>query len=166
MVGHLDLIRLFRPEEPFNEETWAAAEAAVAAGIANGCVFEINASGLRKGLPDPYPQRRLTKVCCDLLQLVLLLLRSESLLHPRLTPPHPRQYILANGGRLTLSDDSHAPSRVANYYMETRRFLEECGVIELHVLERVEAAGECRWQAVRDWAALPFWASLAQAQEQ
>lgn len=55
VVGHVDLVRLFRPEQPLTPPIRAACTAALQAGVHHGCIFEINTSGLRKGLRGPYP---------------------------------------------------------------------------------------------------------------
>ena len=62
IVGHFDLIRLLRPEQDLTAPILAAADAAMDAAIAQGCLFEINTSGLRKGLQGPYPHLDLAKV--------------------------------------------------------------------------------------------------------
>ena len=57
VIGHFDLIRLFRPFQPITPLILAAARGAARAGVECGCVFELNSSAYRKGFSDPYPQR-------------------------------------------------------------------------------------------------------------
>lgn len=62
VVGHLDLIRLMEPEASLSSEVIAAAAAAIDEGVRANCLFELNTSGLRKGLPGPYPRDELLNV--------------------------------------------------------------------------------------------------------
>lgn len=62
VVGHVDLIRLFRPQQTMTPEIRASCTAALRAGVEHGCLFEINTSGLRKGLRGPYPHDDLLQV--------------------------------------------------------------------------------------------------------
>lgn len=62
VVGHLDLVRLLRPQQPLTPVVRSAALLAIDAGVRHGCLFEINSSGLRKGLSGPYPHDDLLQV--------------------------------------------------------------------------------------------------------
>eukprot|EP00050_Salpingoeca_kvevrii_P018409 m.73980 g.73980 ORF g.73980 m.73980 type:complete len:311 (-) comp8041_c1_seq4:173-1105(-) len=119
VVGHLDLLRLFLPDDyEFSPAVLEAADAAIRAGVAVGSLFEINTSGLRKKLGDPYPARGML------------------------------QRILEMGGRVTLSDDSHNPTQVAVCYGEVLPCLEAAGVRELHYLLRDASSGKVSVEAV------------------
>ncbi|KAJ7611301.1 histidinol-phosphatase [Roridomyces roridus] len=137
IIGHLDLCRLYTPDLAFSAypESWQKAERNILFAISYGALFEINASALRKGWSTPYPAE-------DVLQM-----------------------ILKNGGRLTLSDDSHGPHAVGLNYASIPEYLCRNGVSELWFLEQSEvpnAAGRhVRAQKLdRGWEEHPFWASL------
>lgn len=66
VIGHFDLIRMFCPQQEMTPAIMEAAHKAVRAGVANQCLFEVNSSAIRKGLPTPYPQR-------DILQVIILM---------------------------------------------------------------------------------------------
>lgn len=55
IVGHFDLIRLFRQQQPLIAPILAAIERAIDAIVRHNCLVEINASALRKELMAPYP---------------------------------------------------------------------------------------------------------------
>ncbi|EDQ89818.1 uncharacterized protein MONBRDRAFT_16917 [Monosiga brevicollis MX1] len=103
VVGHFDLFRLFRGEIPLTGPVLDAALRALTAGLEHDCIFEINTSGLRKGLPGPYPH-------ADLLKMML-----------------------ERGARLTISDDAHGTAQVGTNYGRLRQYLLDHGVTELHV---------------------------------
>lgn len=62
IVGHFDLIRLLRPEQPITTKIMNVVDEAIDAALVHGCVFEINTSGWRKGLQGPYPHFDIAKV--------------------------------------------------------------------------------------------------------
>ncbi|KAJ7080942.1 Polymerase/histidinol phosphatase-like protein [Mycena belliarum] len=134
VVGHLDLCRLYTPAIQIADypEAWKRAERNILYAIDYGALFEVNAAALRKNWSTPYPG-------VDLLEV-----------------------ILKNGGRLTLSDDSHGPHAVGLNYGRLPEYLQRAGVPELWFLESTEkpnAAGR-HVQATkmdRSWATHPFW---------
>jgi histidinol-phosphatase (PHP family) len=73
------------------------------------------------------------------------------------------QRIVARGGRVTLSDDSHGAREVARYYGRMRDYLVAHGVQTVHRLVRHGAPGEGRVavELVADWHMHPFWSTLA-----
>ncbi|CAK5277835.1 unnamed protein product, partial [Mycena citricolor] len=136
VVGHFDLCRLYTPSLSFSEfpEVLDRARRNIMYAIEYGALFEVNAAALRKNWETPYPGR-------DILEI-----------------------IVASGGRLTLSDDSHGPHAVALNYGKIRGYLRSAGVSELWFLERsVDMAPNCAGRHVRperisgDWAEHPFW---------
>jgi histidinol-phosphatase (PHP family) len=74
--------------------------------VEQGGLVEVNSSGLRKGLNQPYPSR---SVCEEYLKL---------------------------GGKLTLSDDSHGVKQVGTNYMKVMEYLDSLGVEVLYTLDR------------------------------
>ena len=86
VVGHFDLIRLMSdlPNQDLKElkGVWEKIVRNLKVIVEQGGLVEVNSSGLRKGLKEPYPRRG---VCEEYLKL---------------------------GGKLTLSDDSHGIKRV------------------------------------------------------
>ncbi|KAJ1852850.1 hypothetical protein GGH12_001349 [Coemansia sp. RSA 1822] len=110
IVGHFDLIRIFHPYSTGVEDPLLQADIRKLAlrnidyAISYGAIFEINTRAWKKGLRDAYPQR-------DLLQ-----------------------EIMARGGRITLSDDSHGEHDVCMHYDRALAYLREMGVRQLHYL--------------------------------
>ncbi|KAJ1970296.1 hypothetical protein IWQ62_000023 [Dispira parvispora] len=103
VVGHFDLCRLFAPRQhPLCHTLTPELQAKVCRNIdyvqSYGGMVEINSRAYKKNLPRAYPQP-------DILRI-----------------------ILAKGGRLTLSDDSHGPDDVALHYSVVREYLDEMGV--------------------------------------
>ncbi|EGD74673.1 histidinol-phosphatase [Salpingoeca rosetta] len=108
VVGHFDLIRLLRPQQPLTERILAAADAAINAAVKHNCLFEINTAALRKGLQGPYPHADLA-------------LR-----------------IAQRGARFTISGDSHCPDFVATCYAALPAYLDALGVDAIWYLEADE----------------------------
>ena len=109
VVGHFDLIRLFsdHPDRDLREMNgvWEKAVRNLKLILEQGALMEINSSGLRKGLKEPYPGR---SVCEEYLRM---------------------------GGKLTLSDDSHGIAQVGTNFERAFAYLESLGVKELFLLE-------------------------------
>ncbi|KAJ7216327.1 Polymerase/histidinol phosphatase-like protein [Mycena pura] len=140
VVGHIDLCRLYTPELRFADHPEALARATrnVMYAIEYGALFEVNAAALRKNWSTPYPGEDILKI------------------------------ILANGGRLTLSDDSHGPHAVGLNYGKLPEYLQRAGVMTLWFLERSEtpnAAGRLVRTAKLegDWGTHPFWTQFYEA---
>jgi hypothetical protein len=87
------------------------------------------------------------------------------------------QRIVARGGRMTLSDDSHGAREVARHYGRMRDYLVAHGVQTVHRLVLVrqghghghghghgapgEGEGRVAVELVADWHTHPFWTTLA-----
>lgn len=112
VIGHFDLIRLMAPKNfdncPFTRypEVWDKVCRNIDYAIAYGGLFEINAAALRKGWDTPYPQRDVA------------------------------EYIIQNGGRFCLSDDSHGVSQIGLNYSKCIQYLEGLGVGDVWYLTR------------------------------
>ncbi|KAI9849338.1 MAG: histidinolphosphatase [Sclerophora amabilis] len=123
VVGHFDLIRLksddperrvgeFADGEAGGGQVWAKIRRNLDFIAGYGGILELNSSGLRKGLSEPYPQR---EIC---------------------------QAFMQRGGRFTLSDDSHSIDQVATNYDRLLDFIVEVGIQSLCFLERVDGDGD------------------------
>jgi histidinol-phosphatase (PHP family) len=109
VIGHLDLIRLLsdEPNRDLREMkgVWQKVVRNLKVIIEQGGLVEVNTSGLRKGLKEPYPTRG---VC---------------------------EEFLGMGGMLTLSDDSHGIAHVGTNYGRGIEYLESLEVKELYTLD-------------------------------
>ncbi|KAJ7058490.1 Polymerase/histidinol phosphatase-like protein [Mycena amicta] len=121
VVGHFDLCRLYTPSLRFADfpDAFALAKRNILYAIQYGALFEVNAAALRKHWETPYPG-------LDILEV-----------------------ILAHGGRLALSDDSHGPHAVGLNYARIPDYLHRAGVQELWTLMPARLDSE--------WAAHAFW---------
>lgn len=86
VIGHFDLVRIFRPNFPLSENIWNLIKRNISVIRSYGGIVELNSRSLKKGLPYVYPFK-------DILQVMI----SENI-------------------RFTLSDDSHGPSEVGLHY--------------------------------------------------
>jgi HisJ family histidinol phosphate phosphatase len=62
IVGHYDLIRLFRPDFPLTEAIWERVKRNIQFVVGYGGLFEVNTRALKKNLPSPYPLLDIVKV--------------------------------------------------------------------------------------------------------
>lgn len=110
VIGHFDLIRLFsdQPNLDLRELSgvWSRVLRNLRVIVDRTALLEVNSSGLRKGLKEPYPMRCICEA------------------------------YLGMGGRLTLSDDSHSIAQVSTCYPETLDFLSSLGVEEIWYMDR------------------------------
>ncbi|KAJ7468247.1 Polymerase/histidinol phosphatase-like protein, partial [Mycena galericulata] len=134
VIGHIDLCRLYNPDLQLSTypEAFERAKRNILFAIGYGALFEVNAAALRKNWSTPFPGE-------DVLEI-----------------------ILKNGGRLTLSDDSHGPHTVGLNYGRLPEYLQRAGVTELWFLEHSEmpngAGRNVRATKMdRHWATHPFW---------
>ncbi|MBF0238845.1 MAG: histidinol-phosphatase [SAR324 cluster bacterium] len=106
IIGHFDLIRLFRPDFEIPESVWKLIRRNIHYAIAYGALFDVNARAFKKGFGEPYPEQRIL------------------------------QMILEHGGCLTAGDDSHAPQEVGLGFDTLFLFLKKMGIHSLHGLEK------------------------------
>ena len=100
VLGHIDLIRIFNPAFTLTPNILAAIDRNIRAAIAANFVFEVNARGMRKGHPQPYP-------------IAAVLKRIGQL-----------------GGEITFGDDSHAVDDVGNFYEQAYTYAKNQGFKE------------------------------------
>jgi histidinol-phosphatase (PHP family) len=112
VVGHFDLVRMFRPGFALNEEMWTRIRRNVDYISAKGFVVEINSRAWKKGLKGAYPL------------------------------PDILDYMVRRGDVLfTLSDDSHGPKDVGMHYGLLVAYLKEFGVRDVWFPKRVVVTG-------------------------
>ncbi|KAF2145200.1 uncharacterized protein K452DRAFT_324926 [Aplosporella prunicola CBS 121167] len=108
IVGHFDLIRLLSDEPDRSlrdcETVWPKVQRNLEYIAGYGGLLELNTSGFRKGMKEPYPT---SEICESFLRL---------------------------GGRFTLSDDSHTVEHVATNYHRLPEFLARVGIRDIHYL--------------------------------
>ncbi|MBF0280631.1 MAG: histidinol-phosphatase [SAR324 cluster bacterium] len=106
VVGHFDLIRLYRPDFVLSPTVWEKIERNLSFGISYDALFEINARAFKKHSNHPYP-------------------------HPEIL-----NLLLTLGGKVTLGDDSHHPDDVGLHFDRLFQFLQEQKISSLYVLEK------------------------------
>jgi histidinol-phosphatase (PHP family) len=62
VIGHFDLVRIFRPDFPLSDAVWEKIRRNVAVIVEYGGLVELNSRAWKKNLPDAYPQRDILKV--------------------------------------------------------------------------------------------------------
>ncbi|KAH8709983.1 histidinol-phosphatase [Phaeosphaeriaceae sp. PMI808] len=109
VVGHFDLIRLLSDHRDgeFKDMTsvWEKIERNLNYVASYGGRLELNSSGLRKGLAEPYPCR---PIC---------------------------QMFLRLGGGFVMSDDSHGIDQVGTNYAPMLSFIREIGITEIQYVD-------------------------------
>jgi histidinol-phosphatase (PHP family) len=70
VVGHFDLIRIFRPTAQFQANTWKKIERNIRYAVEYGALFEINSRAWRKGFTTAYPCRDVLMVAPICVMLV------------------------------------------------------------------------------------------------
>ena len=98
VIGHFDLIRMYRPLFPLSAVVWGKIERNLKFAIEYGAFFEVNARAFKKKLAEPYPQHEIL------------------------------QKLLSLGGKITLGDDSHHPDEVGLNFDKLYSFLQTQGV--------------------------------------
>lgn len=111
IVGHFDLITKFDEVEQsrflHNNAYFDIADRYMRQALQNDVIFEVNTGAISRGYRTaPYPHERL--------------------LHT----------ILKQGGKITLSSDSHAADTLACHFTETKELLREVGFDGVYVLRR------------------------------
>ncbi|KAF2850528.1 histidinol-phosphatase-like protein [Plenodomus tracheiphilus IPT5] len=143
VVGHFDLIRLLSDhrDDEFKgmTEVWEKIQRNLEYIAFYGGLLELNSSGLRKGLAEPYPCRT---IC---------------------------QMFLRLQGGFVMSDDSHGIDQIGTNYDRLLAFIQTTGIEEIHFADRDGQRQQTRFPSigfssitVGHLAQLPFWATLQQ----
>ncbi|KAF1843311.1 histidinol-phosphatase [Cucurbitaria berberidis CBS 394.84] len=141
IVGHFDLIRLLSDhrDAEFKDMSgvWQRISRNLQYVASYGGLLELNSSGLRKGLAEPYP-------CLPICQMFLKL----------------------NGG-FVMSDDSHGIDQIGTNYTRLLAFIQKAGIEKMHYADPGGIRKDSRFPSVgfsaisvTDLAQLPFWTSL------
>lgn len=135
IIGHLDLCRLYTPSLDLKQYpiAWGKLIRNIEEATRYGALFEINAAAFKKeGWTSPYPGK-------DVVAL-----------------------IQEKAGRFALSDDSHGPQTVGQYYLDVADYLVHVGITDLWCLDRsLEPNHNGRYISPRriegDWRLHTFW---------
>ncbi|KAF2684368.1 histidinol-phosphatase [Lentithecium fluviatile CBS 122367] len=137
VVGHFDLIRLLSDHRDLHfrdmEGVWKRIERNLKLVATYGGILELNSSGLRKGLAEPYP-------CLPICQRFLRM-----------------------GGRFAMSDDSHDVGQIGTHYPRLLEFIQNAGVEEVYYVDSETVSKDTRFNAgfsriaVEELVRLPFW---------
>ncbi|KJE93022.1 histidinol-phosphatase [Capsaspora owczarzaki ATCC 30864] len=136
VVGHFDVIRLYRRDAPLSAATWELIDRNIRCAVSYGALFEINSRALKKMFAHPYPQLDIA------------------------------QRILSLGGKFTICDDSHGENDVAMHYDQLPSYLELLNIDTVYLLERVKDAATGAVTTVTrpvDWRTHPYWSAKAKA---
>ncbi|CAO2652772.1 Nn.00g021830.m01.CDS01 [Neocucurbitaria sp. VM-36] len=141
VVGHFDLIRLLSDHRDANFKdmigVWQKIQRNLDFIASYGGLLELNSSGLRKGLAEPYP-------CLPICQMFLKM----------------------NGG-FVMSDDSHGIDQIGTNYKRLLAFIQKAGIERIHYADPTGIRKDSRFPnggfssiSVADLAQLSFWTSL------
>lgn len=152
VVGHFDLIRLLSDHRdlafPGMEGVWERINRNLDFIASYGGILELNASGLRKGLAEPYP-------CLPICQV-------RHTASPR-GPANLTQRFLRVGGRFAMSDDSHDVGQIGTNYARLLEYISKVGIEEVYYADKDAAPRDGRFNAgfsriaVEELVELPFW---------
>jgi histidinol-phosphatase (PHP family) len=98
VIGHFDLIRMWRYNHPLSEQVWIRIHRNIDFIVSYGGVVELNSRAWKKGLPGAYPL------------------------------PDILQVMIERNVRFTLSDDSHGPRDVAMHYDRLLEYCKSNGI--------------------------------------
>ncbi|KAI8871396.1 histidinol-phosphatase [Ramicandelaber brevisporus] len=146
IIGHFDLVRIFAPspqqalQAVESRPVWQRVCRNIELAIKQGALFELNSRAWKKNLPAAYPHQEVVKE------------------------------IQRQGGKFTISDDSHGPNDLGMHYDKLHKYLEDMGIDTVHILERLEtgqstgantATGvmpkRVRTKAINNIIGDPFW---------
>ncbi|KAJ3281721.1 histidinolphosphatase [Rhizoclosmatium sp. JEL0117] len=131
VVGHFDLISMYRPGHPLSEVCWEKVKRNVAVIAEYGGIVEVNSRAWKKGLVDAYPQRAIV------------------------------EYMKARGVKFCLSDDSHGPNDVGMHYSRLLKYLGEVGITEVYYPAPPSQSGSNSLICIENVTSLPFWKQFA-----
>ncbi|KAI9347211.1 Polymerase/histidinol phosphatase-like protein [Obelidium mucronatum] len=98
VVGHFDLIGMFRPDHELSQVCWEKIRRNVAVIVEYDGIVEVNSRAWKKGLAFAYPRKSIM------------------------------EYMISQGVKFCLSDDSHGPNDVGMHYSRLLEYIKEVGV--------------------------------------
>ena len=136
VIGHFDLVRIFRPEFPLSPTVWDKIKRNIQYIKEYGGLVEINSRAYKKGLKDPYPCRSILSAMKEL------------------------------GVRFTLSDDSHGFRDIGMHYNKLVDYLKEMEIQTIWYPKLVDAEGSAQMEVIAWDGYLhdPFWSALSNDQ--
>lgn len=151
VVGHFDLIRIFRHDFALSKPVWEKIRRNVDVIVEYGGLVEINSRAWKKGLRDAYPQRDILQVGVHnfpSFDCYTFLNRRPEILW--------LQYMISQNIKFTLSDDSHGPDDVGMYYDKLHAYLEEFAIDTVYY-PALDSDGQVEVRALNGVLSHPFW---------
>jgi histidinol-phosphatase (PHP family) len=158
VVGHFDLIRLLSDHRDADFKgmpgVWHKIQRNLEFVASYGGRLELNSSGLRKGLAEPYP-------CLPICQV-----RHTAQLdgHCIRVIDYTPQIFLRLGGAFVMSDDSHGIDQIGTNYGRLLAFIQKAGIDEIHFVDTAGVRSDSRFFSAgfssittSELANLPFW---------
>jgi histidinol-phosphatase (PHP family) len=102
VVGHFDLIRIWRPESQFSEKVFVKIKRNIKKIVEYGGLVELNSRAFKKGLNGAYPLPDVLKLMVEM------------------------------DTKFTLSDDSHGPDDVGMHYNKLRSYLSQNRILKVY----------------------------------
>ncbi|KAF1830041.1 histidinol phosphate phosphatase H [Decorospora gaudefroyi] len=141
VVGHFDLIRLLSDHRDSEfagmTSVWEKMKRNLEFVASYGGLLELNSSGLRKGLAEPYP-------CLPICQMFLDM-----------------------RGGFVMSDDSHGVDQIGTNYARLLAFVQKAGIKQIYYVDQAGVRKDSRFLStgfssitVSDMMQLPFWTNL------
>ncbi|KAJ3022442.1 UNVERIFIED_CONTAM: histidinolphosphatase [Siphonaria sp. JEL0065] len=134
VVGHFDLIGMYRPDHVLSPVLWEKIKRNVEVIVQYAGIVEINSRAWKKGLEFAYPRKSII------------------------------EYMKSRGVKFCLSDDSHGPSDVGMHYSRLLEYIKEVGIDTIYYPASlsVEKEGSSRVCVIENVSALPFWQRFVQ----
>jgi histidinol-phosphatase (PHP family) len=159
VVGHFDLIRLLSDhrDAEFKDMTrvWEKMQRNLKYIASYDGRLELNSSGLRKGLAEPYPCLSICQVCHTAHSAEVRIINCAS------------QMFLRLGGAFVMSDDSHGIEHIGTNYARLLTFIQRAGIEEIHYVDTSGVRSNNRFPTAgfasittSKLAALPFWNNI------
>ncbi|KAJ3134234.1 histidinolphosphatase [Physocladia obscura] len=134
VVGHFDLVSIFRPDHRLSENSWVKIKRNVDLIAEYGGIVEINSRAWKKGLEFAYPHKSII------------------------------QYMQSKAVKFCLSDDSHGPNDVGMHYSRLHQYIKDLGIDTVHYPSVVEGSSnnsdtniKRRHVAIENIIENPFW---------
>ena len=159
VVGHFDLIRLLSDHRDANFKgmigVWERIQRNLEYVASYGGRLELNSSGLRKGLAEPYPCLPISQVCHTAQPAEVRVIDCTT------------QMFLHLGGAFVMSDDSHGVDQIGTNYLRLLAYIQKAGIEEIHFVDPAGVRKDGRFPsagfssiATSKLAKLTFWERL------